>query len=176
MLTTAYRHDGPTAVRYPRGSGTGRARCGTDHATDRQSRSVSRDGRRVALSFSAPCCRPRSKPVRRWTQASSHAFHQTAGPPHAARRRSKPRITGYAWEENAVLAAPARKSPARWKKWALQGPPGTCAWACRIRFVDHGDQGQLLTEIGLTPEQIVPAGVRTARNDRRKSQKLSRQR
>ncbi len=41
MLTTAFLHDGPTAVRYPRGAGTGRRRAERARdASDRQGRSA----------------------------------------------------------------------------------------------------------------------------------------
>jgi 1-deoxy-D-xylulose-5-phosphate synthase len=49
MLTTAYRHDGPSAVRYPRGSGPGVSPAPTLDALPVGKGEIRRRGKRVAI-------------------------------------------------------------------------------------------------------------------------------
>ncbi|MCK5263472.1 MAG: 1-deoxy-D-xylulose-5-phosphate synthase, partial [Gammaproteobacteria bacterium] len=49
MLTTGFIHDGPAAVRYPRGSGTGKIPAKTLNAIDFGKAQVCREGEKVAL-------------------------------------------------------------------------------------------------------------------------------
>ncbi|MDH5710631.1 MAG: 1-deoxy-D-xylulose-5-phosphate synthase [Gammaproteobacteria bacterium] len=49
MLTTGFLHDGPAAVRYPRGSGTGRIPAKTLSAIDFGKAQICRQGRDIAL-------------------------------------------------------------------------------------------------------------------------------
>ena len=49
MLTTGFIHDGPAAVRYPRGSGTGKIPARTLNALDFGKAQICREGKKVAL-------------------------------------------------------------------------------------------------------------------------------
>ncbi|MDH5611443.1 MAG: 1-deoxy-D-xylulose-5-phosphate synthase [Gammaproteobacteria bacterium] len=54
MLTTGFLHDGPTAVRYPRGSSTGRIPAKTLSAVDFGKAQICREGEKIALLAFGP--------------------------------------------------------------------------------------------------------------------------
>ena len=153
MLYTAYQHNGPTAVRYPRGSG-----CGTEPQKQMQALPIGkgeirREGKRVALlafgtllqdalqigeALEASVVNMRfAKPIDAelvQQLATSHELLVTL-------------------EENAVISG-AGSEVARTLEEA-----GLTTSVMRLglpdRFIDHGDQAQLLREIQLDRESIV---------------------
>jgi 1-deoxy-D-xylulose-5-phosphate synthase len=54
MLTTGFLHDGPAAVRYPRGSGTGKIPAKTLSAIDFGKAQICREGEKIALLVFGP--------------------------------------------------------------------------------------------------------------------------
>ena len=54
MLTTGFLHDGPAAVRYPRGSGTGKIPAKTLNAVDFGKAKICRQGEKIALLVFGP--------------------------------------------------------------------------------------------------------------------------
>ena len=95
LLTTAFLHDGPSAVRYPRGSGTGAAiEPGLEAGRDRQGRAAAQRPRCRADRLRQPgrtgACRRRG--ARR--QRGRHAFREAAGRRPAARTGATPSPAG----------------------------------------------------------------------------------
>ena len=155
MLTTAYRIDGPSAVRYPRGTGPG-------VATEKQLSTlpvgkgeVRRRGRGVALlafgSMLSPCLDAAEeldatvanmrfvKPIDRALIIELAAEHSLL----------------ISVEENALIGGAGAEvarvleevgSPARLVRLGIPD-----------RFIDHGDQARLLAEVGLDRDGIVRA-------------------
>ena len=162
MLTTAYRHDGPSAVRYPRGTGPGVATCAELTTLPLGKGEIRRQGQGVALlafgSMLTPALEAGEvldatvanmrfvKPIDRELIAKLAAEHSLL----------------VSVEENALIGGAGSEvarvldelgSPVRFIRIGLPD-----------RFIDHGDQARLLAEVGLDRDGIV-ATVRTALTD-----------
>jgi len=153
MLYTAYTLDAPTAVRYPRGSGLGVVPQKEMSALAVGKGEVRRKGKRVALlAFGSML-------------GSAIAAGESLDATVANMRFVKPVDAALVLElarshellvtleENAVISG-AGSEVARVLEEA-----GVAVQMMRIglpdRFIDHGDQQQLLAEIGLEANQIV---------------------
>ncbi|HMV63924.1 MAG TPA: transketolase C-terminal domain-containing protein, partial [Rhodocyclaceae bacterium] len=152
MLYTAYHHNGPTAVRYPRGSGLGIAPQAAMHTLPIGKGEIRREGRRTALlafgSLLAPALQVGDaldatvanmrfvKPIDRNLILDLAARHELL-------------VT---LEENAVIGG-AGSEVAR--VLAEAGVPvRLIQMGLPDRFVDHGDQTQLMAEVGLDAAAI----------------------
>ena len=152
MLYTAYHHNSPTAVRYPRGSGLGIAPQAAMHTLPIGKGEIRREGRRTALlafgSLLAPALQVGDaldatvanmrfvKPIDRNLILDLAARHELL-------------VT---LEENAVIGG-AGSEVAR--VLAEAGVPvRLIQMGLPDRFVDHGDQTQLMAEVGLDAAAI----------------------
>ncbi|MEY3666210.1 MAG: hypothetical protein RLZZ153_2392 [Pseudomonadota bacterium] len=147
MLSTAFAHDGPAAVRYPRGSGPGVAVSRDLSCLPMGKAEIRREGRRIALlafgTLLAPCL------------VAAEALGATV----VNMRFVKP-------IDDALLAQLARTHDAfvTVEEHEVMGGAGSAvaeslaAQGITIsllqlglpdRFIDHGEQGQLLREEGL---------------------------
>ena len=153
MLYTAYLHDGPTAVRYPRGSGLGVAPEATMQTLPIGKGELRREGKNIALlafgsmvgtalevasELDASVANMRfAKPLDRDLILQLAARHELL----------------VSLEENAVMGG-AGSEIARTLHEA-----GVSTRLLQIglpdRFVDHGDQAQLLAEVGLDARSIL---------------------
>jgi 1-deoxy-D-xylulose-5-phosphate synthase len=165
MLYTAYQLDAPTAVRYPRGGGLGTTPEKKMTALPVGKGEIRRQGKRVALlAFGSML-------------GSALAAAESLDATVANMRFVKPMDAELVLElahghellvtleENAVISG-AGSEVARVLEEA-----GIAVQTLRIglpdRFIDHGDQQQLLAEIGLETQQIVERV--TARLDKPRS-------
>ena len=155
MLTTAYRIDGPSAVRYPRGSGPGVTTEKQLSALPVGKGELRRRGKGIALlafgSMLTPCLDAAEeldatvanmrfvKPIDRDLIAALAGEHSVL----------------ISVEENALIGGAGAEvarvlddigSPARFVRLGIPD-----------RFIDHGDQALLLAEIGLDRDGIVHA-------------------
>jgi len=160
MLTTAFRHDGPTAVRYPRGSGPGVAIEPKLVGLPIGKGEIRRHGQGVALlafgSMLAPALAAAAeidatvanmrfvKPIDRELILSLAAEHSLL----------------VSVEENAVIGG-AGAEVARVLEEA-GNPTRLLRLGIPDRFIEHGDQALLLADVGLDRAGIVRA-VRSCR-------------
>ena len=155
MLTTAFHHDGPAAVRYPRGAGPGAAIDPQLVGLPVGKGEIRRQGTAVALlafgSMLAPALAAAAeidatvanmrfvKPIDRQLILSLAAEHSLL----------------VSVEENAVIGG----AGAEVARVLEEAGSGTRLLRLGIpdRFIEHGDQALLLAEIGLDREGIVRA-------------------
>ncbi|TAH41671.1 MAG: 1-deoxy-D-xylulose-5-phosphate synthase [Betaproteobacteria bacterium] len=155
MLYTAVRHEGPTAVRYPRGSGRGVTPQQEMTALPIGKGEMRRQGRRVALlafgslvdvalavaeTLDATVANMRFvKPLDEALIAELAAHHELL-------------VTV---EENAVIGG-AGSEVARFVD-SLPTRPRMLRLGLPDHFIDHGDQAQLLASVGLDKDGILAA-------------------
>ncbi|AMO35872.1 MULTISPECIES: 1-deoxy-D-xylulose-5-phosphate synthase [Thauera] len=153
MLYTATQHPGPTAVRYPRGSGTGAAPAAQMQALPIGKAEVRRAGKRVALlaygsmvgvaervgeTLDATVVNMRFvKPLDEALLAELAGSHELF-------------VT---LEENAVVGG-AGAEVSRFVD-TLPQRPRVLRLGLPDRFIDHGDQAQLLASVGLDEAGIL---------------------
>ncbi|WP_435749900.1 1-deoxy-D-xylulose-5-phosphate synthase [Thauera sp. AutoDN2] len=159
MLFTAVQHPGPTAVRYPRGSGSGTLPLQTMSALPIGKGEVRRHGRNVALlafgSMVNPACEVGEeidatvanmrfiKPIDEALVTELAATHDLV-------------VT---LEENALIGG-AGSEVSRVIE-LLPERPRVLRLGLPDQFVDHGDQAQLLASVGLDKAGIL-ASIRDA--------------
>jgi 1-deoxy-D-xylulose-5-phosphate synthase len=155
MLTTAYQLDGPSAVRYPRGSGTGAPIDKTLLALPLGKGEIRRRGTDVALLAFGSMLMPALE--------AAEVLNATVANMRFVKPIDRALILALAAEhsllvsveENALIGG-AGSEVAR----VLEEVAGTTR-LLRLgipdRFIDHGDQALLLAEIGLDRDGIVAA-------------------
>ena len=153
MLTTAFRHDGPAAVRYPRGAGMGVKPEKTLGALPVGKGEIRRQGRRVALLAFGAMLAP--------ALAAAEELDATVANMRFVKPIDCELILQLAAEhsllvsvEENVLIGGAGSEVAR----VLEEAGSTVSFV-RIglpdRFIDHGDQALLLAETGLDKNGIL---------------------
>jgi len=163
MLSTAFALDGPSMVRYPRGSGAGAIPSTQLDTLPVGKGEVRRHGRGVALLAFGTLLTP--------ALAAGDELDATV----ANMRFVKPidadlivELTGnhsllVTLEENAVIGGAGSEVERELAERGLNVP--VLRLGLPDRFIDHGEQGQLLAELGLDKDGIVHA-VRS-RTDKR---------
>ncbi|WP_374326640.1 1-deoxy-D-xylulose-5-phosphate synthase [Azonexus sp.] len=153
MLSTAFAHDGPTLVRYPRGGGTGQKAASELDTLPLGKAEVLRRGSKVALlAFGSlvPAALAAGEALdatvvnMRFIKPLDNALIGELAGNHSLL---------VSIEENAVIGGAGSEIE------RLLGELGSNAAVLRLglpdQFVDHGEQGQLLAELGLDKEGIV---------------------
>ena len=155
MLTTAYRIDGPSAVRYPRGGGPGVVTEKQLSALPVGKGEIRRRGRSIALlafgSMLSPCLE------------AAEELDATVANMRFVKPIDRELIIGLAAEhsllisveENALIGG-AGAEVARVLE-EIDSPAHLVRLGIPDRFIDHGDQARLLAEIGLDGDGIVRA-------------------
>jgi 1-deoxy-D-xylulose-5-phosphate synthase len=155
MLTTAYRWDGPSAVRYPRGSGSGakieKALLGLPMGKG----TIARRGSKIALLAFGSMLAP--------ALAAAETLNATVANMRFVKPIDRNLIIELAREhsvlisveENAVIGGGGSEIA------RVLEESGSSSSFLRLglpdRFIDHGDQALLLAEIGLDCDGIVRA-------------------
>ena len=155
MLYTAYHHDGPTAVRYPRGSGSGVVPQAQMMALAIGKAEVRRKGKDIALLAFGSMLTPAleagaklgatvvnmrfAKPLDETCIAEMAASHDLL-----VTLEENMVIGGVGAEVSRVIDTLPRR-------------PRVLRLGLPDRFIDHGDQGQLLVEAGLDRDGIIAA-------------------
>ena len=153
MLTTAFRHDGPAAVRYPRGAGMGVKPDKALSALPLGKGEIRRQGRQVALLAFGAMLAP--------ALAAAEELDATVANMRFVKPIDRELILQLAAEhsllvsvEENVLIGGAGSEVAR----VLEEAGSTVSFV-RIglpdRFIDHGDQALLLAETGLDKNGIL---------------------
>ena len=155
MLSTAFAHDGPSLVRYPRGSGTGALPATTLDTLPLGQAELRRPGREVALLAFGPLLGT--------ALAAGEALDATV----VNMRYVKPVDTAMilelagnhsllvTLEENAVIGGAGSEVERVLAEQGVNLP--VLRLGLPDRFIDHGEQGQLLAELGLDKDGIVQA-------------------
>jgi 1-deoxy-D-xylulose-5-phosphate synthase len=155
MLFTAYSHDGPTAVRYPRGGGANVTPDGQMTAIPLGKAEIRRVGSRVALLAFGSMLKP--------ALAAGETIDATVVNMRFAKPLDEACIREMAAthdlivtiEENALIGG-AGSEVSRVLD-ALAHRPRLLRLGLPDRFEDHGEQGQLLADLGLDHAGILAA-------------------
>ncbi|MGE5386482.1 MAG: 1-deoxy-D-xylulose-5-phosphate synthase [Betaproteobacteria bacterium] len=153
MLTTAYRLDCPTAVRYPRGSGTGVV-PGTDLDVLPVGRgAVLRSGKEVALLAFGSMVSPAVKAADELdaTVANMRFIKPIDADLIADLCRNHSLLVSI--EENSVIGGAGTEIERVLEARGISVP--LLRLGLPDRFIEHGDQTQLLAELGLDSHGIV---------------------
>ena len=164
MLTTGFRHDGPSAVRYPRGSGCGAAIDPALAALPIGKAEIRRHGRRVAILAFGSMLEP--------ALAVGEALDATVVNMRFVKPLDAELVLDIAARHDLVVTV---------EENVVAGGAGSAVaellaerrcvteimhFGLPDRFVDHGDQGQLLASAGLDAASLtkaITARVRPAR-------------
>ncbi|HEX8963020.1 MAG TPA: 1-deoxy-D-xylulose-5-phosphate synthase [Rhodocyclaceae bacterium] len=153
MLTTAFRHDGPTAVRYPRGGGPGVPLEAALETLPIGKGEVRRHGRKVALLAFGTLLAPALQAGE--TLDATVANMRFVKPLDEAliKELAASHELLVSIEENAVIGGAGSEIARSLERQGLAIP--LLRLGLPDRFVDHGDQAQLLAEVGLDAKGIV---------------------
>ena len=155
MLSTAFAHDGPSMVRYPRGSGAGTVPSTQLDTLPLGKGEIRRRGKDVALLAFGTLLTP--------ALAAGDELDATV----ANMRFVKPIDAGLivelagnhsllvSIEENAVIGGAGSEIERVLGELGIEVP--LIRLGLPDRFIDHGDQAQLLAELGLDKDGIVRA-------------------
>jgi len=155
MLSTAFAHDGPSLVRYPRGGGNGALPDPKLDTLPLGKGEIRRRGRDIAL-LAFGSLLPEAL-------AAGDELNATVANMRFVKPIDADLIVELAGnhsllvsiEENAVIGGAGSEIE------RLLAERGICVPALRLglpdRFIDHGEQGQLLAELGLDKDGIVRA-------------------
>jgi 1-deoxy-D-xylulose-5-phosphate synthase len=155
MLTTAFRLDQPAAVRYPRGSGPGAAIAGELHPLPLGKGEIRRKGAGVAiLSFGTLLKSALEAGEALDATVVNMRFVKPLDAELAARVAREHELV-VTVEENAVMGGAGSAVAEALSAAAVTTP--LLRLGLPDRFVDHGDQAQLLAAVGLDARGIVAA-------------------
>ena len=153
MLTTAFRHDGPTAVRYPRGTGRGVSPRLTFDTLPIGKGEIRRQGRRIAiLAFGSLLTAALGAGEEldatvvnmRFIKPLDHALVKQLAETHDVL------VT---IEENSVIGGAGSEVARSLEVQGLSKP--LLRLGLPDHFVEHGDQAQMLAELGLDAAGII---------------------
>ncbi len=155
MLTTAYQNPGPAAVRYPRGSGLGVAPGGDLATLPLGKGEIRRQGRDIALLAFGSLVGPALAAAEELdaTVANMRFIKPLDADLVEQLARSHTRLV--VLEENAAIGGAGSEVARVLEERGLNVP--LTRLGLPDRFIDHGDQSQLLAEIGLDAQGIVAA-------------------
>jgi 1-deoxy-D-xylulose-5-phosphate synthase len=157
MLTTAYRIDGPSAVRYPRGAGPGVPIDKALEGLPIGRGEIRRRGKGIALLAFGSMLAPALEAAQELDATVANMRFVKPIDRELISELAREHSLLISVEENALIGGAGAEvarvleeidSPARFVRMGIPD-----------RFIDHGDQTQLLAEVGLDKEGI----VRTAR-------------
>jgi len=153
MLTTAFRRDGPSAVRYPRGSGTGTPVENSLTDLPIGKGEIRRRGQKVALLAFGSMLAP--------ALAAAEELDATVADMRFVKPIDRELIIGLAREhslligieENALIGGAGSEVARALEEAGIPTP--LLRLGLPDRFIDHGDQALLLAELGLDRDGIV---------------------
>ncbi len=161
MLTTAYRIDGPSAVRYPRGSGPGVATTKTLTDLPIGKGEIRRKGKDIALLAFGSMLTPALEAAEELDATVANMRFIKPIDRELIIELSREHSLLISVEENAMIGG-AGSEVARVLD-EINSPVQFVRIGLPDRFIDHGDQALLLTEVGLDKEGI----LRTVRDHSR---------
>ncbi|MBW7861039.1 MAG: 1-deoxy-D-xylulose-5-phosphate synthase [Rhodocyclaceae bacterium] len=158
MLYTAYRHEGPAAVRYPRGTGLGAEVRREMSALPIGKAEVRRKGRKVALLAFGSLLGPALEAGEALDATVVNMRFVKPLDEDCVRELAEHHELLVTLEENAAIGG-AGSEVARVLE-ARRQRPAVLRLGLPDRFIDHGDQAQLLKSVGLDRDGILAAIAR----------------
>ena len=155
MLFTAYHHDGPAAVRYPRGTGMGVTPRAEMQALPLGKAEVRREGKRIALLAFGSLLTPALEAGERLDTTVVNMRFVKPLDEACIVELARTHDCLVTLEENAVIGG-AGAEVARVIE-SLASRPRLLRLGLPDHFIDHGDQAQLLQSVGLDSDGIVAA-------------------
>ncbi len=159
MLTTAYRHDGPSAVRYPRGGGPGASVGKELVGLPIGKGEIRRHGRKVALLAFGSMLMPALEAATELDATVANMRFVKPIDRELIAELAREHSLLVSVEENALIGG-AGAEVARVIE-ELDDDVRSRVRLVRLglpdRFIEHGDQARLLAEIGLDKDGIVRA-------------------
>ena len=153
MLTTAYHHPGPAAVRYPRGSGRGATLPATLESLPLGKGVVRREGKGIALLAFGAMLTPALRAGDTLDATVANMRFVKPLDVELVRDLAARHDLLVTIEENTIIGG-AGTEVARAIEMAGLGTP-LMRLGLPDRFIDHGDSAALLRELGLDAEGIV---------------------
>ncbi len=152
MLYTAYRHEGPAAVRYPRGGATGKAPEKAMQELPIGKAELRREGKKVAILAFGPLLHQALKAAE--TLDASVVNMRFAKPLDVdmIRKMATSHELLVTIEENACISGAGSEVARVLEENGLNTP--LLRMGLPDHFVDHGDQSQLLRDVSLDAEGI----------------------
>ncbi len=155
LLSTAYSHDGPSLVRYPRGSGEGTQPTAALDTLPIGKGELLRHGEKVALLAFGSMLAP--------AKAAGEELNATVANMRFIKPLDRELLAELAGnhsllvsiEENSVIGGAGSEIERALAEMGLDVP--LLRLGLPDRFIDHGEQGQLLSELGLDKDGIVRA-------------------
>ncbi|MDR3221476.1 MAG: 1-deoxy-D-xylulose-5-phosphate synthase [Candidatus Accumulibacter sp.] len=153
MLTTAFRHDGPCAVRYPRGTGPGVETQSTLECVPVGKGELRRHGKKVALLAFGSMLTPALQAAEAIDASVANMRFVKPIDRELIVELAREHSLLISVEENVLIGGAGAEvarvldetgSPARFVRMGLPD-----------RFIDHGDQSRLLAEAGLDKAGIL---------------------
>jgi len=158
MLTTAFLHDGPAAVRYPRGHGPGIPVDPGLEPLPIGKAELLRQGQRIALLAVGSMVTPAREVGERLDATVVNLRFVKPLDETTIRAVAATHEVLVTLEENAVIGG-AGSEIARLTQ-TLDTPPRLLRLGLPDRFIEHGEQGQLLHLLGLDVDGILAAIAR----------------
>lgn len=155
MLTTAFLHDGPAAVRYPRGHGPGIPIDPGLEPLPIGKAELLRQGRRIALLALGSLVAPAREVGERLDATVVNLRFVKPLDEATIRAVAATHEVLVTLEENAVIGG-AGSEIARISQ-TMDTPPRLLRLGLPDRFIEHGDQGQLLHLLGFDVDGILAA-------------------
>jgi 1-deoxy-D-xylulose-5-phosphate synthase len=153
MLTTAFRHDGPSAVRYPRGSGPGTAIDRALSALPIGKGEIRRRGHKVALlSFGTLLAAALEAGDKLDATVANMRFVKPLDHELVLELANSHDLL-VSMEENAIIGGAGAEVARCLEMGRLKTP--LLRLGLPDRFIDHGDQALMLAELGLDAAGIV---------------------
>jgi 1-deoxy-D-xylulose-5-phosphate synthase len=153
MLTTAFHVDGPSAVRYPRGSGPGTPVARTLDVLPVGKGEIRRHGRKIALlSFGTLLAAALEAGEKLDATVANMRFVKPIDH-ELVRELAESHNALVSIEENAVIGGAGAEVARCLEMQGLKTP--LLRLGLPDRFIDHGDQAAMLAELGLDAAGIV---------------------
>jgi 1-deoxy-D-xylulose-5-phosphate synthase len=155
MLYTAYEHEGPTAVRYPRGTGPGAAISKAMHTLPIGQGEIRREGRKIAVLAFGSMLTPALEAAEKLDATVANMRFVKPLDVELIEQLAAEHELLVTVEENAVMGGAGAAVME-----ALQNMPCKVATLCLglpDKFIEHGVHETMLAECGLNSEGIVAA-------------------
>ena len=155
MLYTAFQHDGPTAVRYPRGGGSGAAIAKTMRALPIGQGEVSREGKKVAILAFGSMLTPALEAAEKLdATVANMRFVKPLDLELIARLAAEHELL-VTVEENTIQGGAGAAVMEAWQ--GMKSSVCTLCLGLPDKFIEHGVHETMLAECGLNGEGIVAA-------------------
>jgi 1-deoxy-D-xylulose-5-phosphate synthase len=153
MLTTAYRHPGPAAVRYPRGAGPAVTPAPTLDSIDIGKGEIRRQGQRIAILAFGTLLAAALEAAETLDASVANMRFVKPLDLNLLRLLAETHDCLVSIEENAVIGGAGAEVARALETLGIVKP--LLRLGLPDSFIEHGEQTQMLAELGLHPAGIV---------------------